>query len=1160
MKTCFQLFSLPTSRLFLAFLFLLWSHFLTAQCGNQRLDIYATYSVSQTNSFVLQIAGGFDAKVYSSQRFRFIVTLQRVPDPLVTSFKIDFGNGQSQTLNFTQADLPITRSFDVDYTSLSDKLVNVSTLPGTASLTQTLKLSTNRALRSGTYRTPTRTDRITGASFSPTCLGFLPVAKDGLAGTASIYAHTLLSPSNPTGRVRRPLIFVEGIDFGTEIRCDPNLQGIDRTVGIGDFGWDNFITGVFQDPDDLDNETFGQINPLVQRMLNDGYDIVFCDFADGADWIQKNGLALIEVINFVNREKRAGTPIGTCYPNIVVGASMGGQVAKWALRTMENQGINHDAALYVSFDSPQQGANVALAVQSFIWFNANYGSVESRAKILPRWKALNRPAAQQLIVHHFNRIEQTNGCDLRQQFADEMIRIGGYPSRTRNIATANGSGFGIGQGYASTALLAHFKATARVNVGRSPTVINTSILAADINLSASGAPLICDVTQFSDATIGTNIITGMHANLNYYNLGIVPIANSNKINVLVTSQTKTSYLNPLLASTSKLTTLKNSTLTFNSNFRNLDNAPGGNRQDIARSLKKELETALMGQNFENLPTGVPAGVINAQTFIPSISALDIQTSTDNVNIDIFSAIGGNPLSPASNITPFAAVFFPAQNQTPKNENHVQISTLLGNFIITQMQAAQVALQSPLAEPYNYGLVRTIVPSVTVANGGILGINNNGFTGYVNRTTREAAANQTTFKATATSTCNANIVVQSGGKLQLGAGWANAGVLHINAGSSLTLQAGSTTEVNNLSQIVVETGGRLVIDAGANINLTGSESTIFVKSGGELVLNGGLMKVVGNGFFQFDAGHKLALPATGLSLSGTSKTTRMIRLNASPQNTFNKMVVRGAFSTINALVEYGNNRCGIDIFNTDASQINFVRVSTFRGTGSGSALNFVNAAANVAVTNCDFINLTEGINIVNTTTPLSTARIQTSNFNLVSNAITINTPANTSYDFAPSVSSCTFNYVVNGTSIGSGTACKFLNMPEPVSVSSCTFTGSKTNSVYENLTAIELQNATLSMSSSKIMDFKTGISAEKQMNNNVSLSNNAEINGCETGINMVGGSTSNFAAAPYGNVNMTCSKLINNITGIRGTDVRLGIDVRNHFQNLATNTNSALRIK
>jgi hypothetical protein len=157
------------------------------------LDVFATYSVSQTNSFVLEIGGGFADKVYNSQLIKFNVTLDRVPDPLVTSFKIDFGNGQSQTLTFTQAELPITRSFDVDYTTLSTKLIRVSTLPGTASLTQNLKLSTLRAITSANYRTPTRMDKITGASFSPTCQGFLPTLKDAQAGTASIFAHTLFS-------------------------------------------------------------------------------------------------------------------------------------------------------------------------------------------------------------------------------------------------------------------------------------------------------------------------------------------------------------------------------------------------------------------------------------------------------------------------------------------------------------------------------------------------------------------------------------------------------------------------------------------------------------------------------------------------------------------------------------------------------------------------------------------------------------------------------------------------------------------------------------------------------------------------------------------------------------------------------------------------------
>jgi hypothetical protein len=362
-------------------------------------------------------------------------------------------------------------------------------------------------------------------------------------------------------------------------------------------------------------------------------------------------------------------------------------------------------------------------------------------------------------------------------------------------------------------------------------------------------------------------------------------------------------------------------VTLNHDFRNWDNAPGGNRQDIARSLKKAVETSLMGQNFQNLPTDVPTGVINAQTFIPSISALDIQTGIDNVNIDISTAIGGNPLSPNTSVTPFAAVYFTAQNQTPKNENHVQISTLLGDFIIAQMQAAQVTLQSPLLEPYNYGLIRSVIPSVTVASGGILAVNNSGRTAYVNRTTSEASAAKPVFEALITSGCDANVVVQSGGKIQLGAGWSNSGILRIITGSTLTLQSGSTVEVNNVSQIVVESGGKLIINAGANINLASATAQIVVKNGGELIINGtnnspnSTFNYTGTGYFSFEAGNKLTLNSDWV-LRGIDRNTRLINVENNASITVNE----GHRWTIqNALVrKVGTTSNDVLVFNNGAT--------------------------------------------------------------------------------------------------------------------------------------------------------------------------------------------------------------------------------------------------
>jgi hypothetical protein len=256
-------------------------------------------------------------------------------------------------------------------------------------------------------------------------------------------------------------------------------------------------------------------------MRNEGYDIVFCDFVDGADWIQRNGLAFIEVMKAVNADKKMNNA-NICFPNLVIGASMGGQVAKWALRTMELQGENHDAALYASFDSPQRGANIALSIQSFLWFNATFGDAGSRAGVKPLWDALNRPAAQQLLVHHFNKIEQTNGCDLRALFAQEMTDLG-YPRKTRNIGMSNGTGTGVGQGYASSALLADIQGGIKF--------LGISITGLDVKLSASGASTISDVTKVIDQGYTFTLVPPVYTKNITFAAMVVSLQNPSQIHV-----------------------------------------------------------------------------------------------------------------------------------------------------------------------------------------------------------------------------------------------------------------------------------------------------------------------------------------------------------------------------------------------------------------------------------------------------------------------------------------------------------------------------------------------------------------------------------------------------------------------------------------------------
>ena len=73
-----------------------------------------------------------------------------------------------------------------------------------------------------------------------------------------------------------------------------------------------------------------------------------------------------DVIKWVNSVK-----VGTI-PNVVLGQSMGGLLARYALRDMENQFTatgnttwQHKTSLYISHDAPHQGANIPLSILAF---------------------------------------------------------------------------------------------------------------------------------------------------------------------------------------------------------------------------------------------------------------------------------------------------------------------------------------------------------------------------------------------------------------------------------------------------------------------------------------------------------------------------------------------------------------------------------------------------------------------------------------------------------------------------------------------------------------------------------------------------------------------------------------------------------------------------
>ncbi len=100
--------------------------------------------------------------------------------------------------------------------------------------------------------------------------------------------------------------------------------------------------------DDLEAKYF---EPLT-LYRNNGYDLVLVNYDNGRTWIQDNAQVLKAVINQVNATKYGNNKL------VVIGESMSGLVARYALKQMENDGQNPNVSHFVAFDTPMRGANV----------------------------------------------------------------------------------------------------------------------------------------------------------------------------------------------------------------------------------------------------------------------------------------------------------------------------------------------------------------------------------------------------------------------------------------------------------------------------------------------------------------------------------------------------------------------------------------------------------------------------------------------------------------------------------------------------------------------------------------------------------------------------------------------------------------------------------
>ncbi len=563
-------------------------------------------------------------------------------------------------------------------------------------------------------------------------------------------------------QLTKPIVLVEGFN-----------------PGFG--GWDNlesngFINGI---------RSAGELELALE---NHDYDIVYVDFNDGGTWIQENAFALMEVLNYLNDELANNNSNEEI---VVIGESMGGLVARYALAYMEQQAMDHNVRKFISFDSPQQGANIPLGFQVMLEHVANVRLFALGPKLkdvaydgtnFPLRdveEVLNLPATRQMVIYH------AYNPYTRLLFQTELAALG-YPQNCENVAVSNGSYNGIGQANDQGNLI-------------TPSSQLFGLIGGNITFFPWWAqPILISHGAITFATFDVRALP-------FYGVNDVPLYSG------VLFQT---ILGVPVVFAAKYTDI--------SHVRPFDSAPGGYDGEVG---------------------GFPIGTNYAGRFcfIPTVSSTDINPAV--WGFDPNYAVGlNNPNSAFDNYT--GVHYSPILGLN--SEYHVDYTDLNAPFFEAEIVGDAVPnVLNGANEEFNIGfnpnyyVNNTIATSIIIGNGGVLGVNLDQGLGLLPNNNPYPIPNNNVVVNVKGTDCldNVDIDVIGGGEVRIGDVDGNrTATMILENGSLLRVTAAATLDIDANSTLTVRDGAALRIDQGATVNLF-ANSTIIIEDGGELIIEG-----------------------------------------------------------------------------------------------------------------------------------------------------------------------------------------------------------------------------------------------------------------------------------------------------------------------------------
>jgi hypothetical protein len=598
-------------------------------------------------------------------------------------------------------------------------------------------------------------------------------------------AYTLTSED---GIFDKPFLFVEGIDFG----LDRDGHPIHDTYRHGTFGWCEFTSG-FQDPVVSDDIEYGyddlhKMLELLNAIRAEGYDLVLVDFYDGATWLQHNSELVQQVIRLCNEYKDGNEPL------VVAGASMGGVISRHALRTMELNGEDHCARLWISLDAPHEGAHIPLALQHAIRFNAEHG--EQQAQLF-RDRYLSRPAAKQLLdAQVFNSL-----IDFESWYGP--LREMGYPQTCRRIAISNGRGNGEGLNYQHDELMDW-----QCSIGALEHTKMLMLPESGDDENPNALPNMPVLGHFKKLLTGMeNMGDEIYFWLGGANLALLDAADIAE-QVVYTAE----------------------------GVVNRDYAPGGKRntiQTFASSINAALDALSdMESAIANCESVSPEDYNRDHAFVLTGSSVGLQLQDSYTDVEQY-------LWEHPDENYFDRVWFASDH----NENHTELTDENVEVVLEEVLAQDLlALDSVLTAAnsnngvFNFGRPEfSYLRSIHVHSGGEIRINQFANTHFSQSNDYVSLVNHFEVR---TMPCSPELIrIGNGGLLEIGD--ANTeyrtGALCVGRDSKLQIAAGGRLRINEGSSLVIEEGAILEVLPGGVIEVVSGR--IEVMAGGECRFRG-----------------------------------------------------------------------------------------------------------------------------------------------------------------------------------------------------------------------------------------------------------------------------------------------------------------------------------